>query len=77
MDVLSRYECNGILNTGVNVFWRGVRIVVSDYFVKTQALVEQLKYALDGDSSTSDTGLTEMDIGVNADSVDHIVSPQC
>ena len=77
MDVLSRYECNGILNTGVNVFWRGVRIVVSDYFVKTQALVEQLKYALDGDSSTSDTGLTEIDIGVNADSVDHIVSPQC
>jgi hypothetical protein len=77
MDVLSRYECNGILNTGVNVFWRGVRIVVSDYFVKTQALVEQLKYALDGDSSTSNTGLTEMDIGVNADSVDHIFSPQC
>ena len=77
MDVLSRYECNGILNTGVNVFWRGVRIVVSDYFVKTQALVEKLKYALDGDSSTSDTGLTEMDIWVNADSVDHIVSPQC
>lgn len=74
MNVFSGHERDGVLDTGADILNRDIGVVISNDLVKSQSLIEQFKDALHGDACASDAGFAEMDLGVDDDSVDHVVT---
>ncbi len=65
MDIFGGNDINGILNTGLNVLNTQVGIIILDDLPKRDTFSDQFEDVLDRNSSASDTGFPEVNIGVD------------
>src|ERR1043166_8185453 len=71
MDVLDRYDINGMLNTGANVFGGKIGVVIANDLGERQPFTDKLKHVLHRDPRAGDAGLAEMNLSVNGDATVH------
>lgn len=60
VDILSSHQGDGVLDTGLDILDRKIRVVVSDDCIKRQPFVDQLEHPLHCDPCTGNTGFSEM-----------------
>jgi hypothetical protein len=72
MNILSRHQCDGILQTGADI-WNGqLGIIVLQDRLKGKAFVEKFQNALNRNPGAGHTGLAEVDFGIYRDSLVHL-----
>jgi len=71
MNIFQRYDFNGVLQTGLDIFDRQIRIVVPDDIRKGDAILHQLQHGLNRDARTGHTGFSEMNIWLDSDPFMH------
>ena len=77
MDVFSGKHIDCVLDARANVLLIKVGIVISNDLVKGNSLADQFQDALYWDTSARDTGLAEMNSGVDGDSLVHTPIISC
>ena len=69
VNLFGSHDVDGILDTCTNILHAKVRVVVLNDPFKWNSVPHQFEHALYGNSGSCNTGLPEMDIGVNCDSL--------
>jgi hypothetical protein len=72
LDVLSGQHIHGVLHAGPKVGWLQVGVVVPGDLVNSKPLTDQFQDALHGNVRIGLTRLSEMDLGVDGNSISHI-----